>query len=287
MTNNAIKPDVSDRKYFFMTPHIVLAKCRDAYDFTLWSVIKTIAGESGECILPTNDLAKLCGCSHGKIVSSRAYLITAGLLTGECRRDPGFPQPVWHLQIPDLWPENVAWRAELTGWRAYITAIENTRLAQKSRHLVTAFNEEPSPGDGGGSPGDGGGSPGDGSSGLYEERPSPGDGMPSPGDAIKIVPIEASSVKEKKEELGGQTPKEVWNIALPQLRLQMTKSTYETWMRDTACVDYTANLFTIATTNAYAKDWLTLRLRPIIRRTLTAITGNPVDVTFTGGDHGT
>jgi chromosomal replication initiator protein len=75
-------------------------------------------------------------------------------------------------------------------------------------------------------------------------------------------------------------PCDVWEIARSQLRLQMTKSTYETWVRDTCCLAYEDGAFVIGVPNAYARDWLSLRLRPLIKRTLTSITGRAVDITF-------
>jgi chromosomal replication initiator protein len=74
--------------------------------------------------------------------------------------------------------------------------------------------------------------------------------------------------------------REIWDIARSQLRLQMTKSTYDTWVRDTHCVAQEDNHYVVAVTNAYAKDWLSVRLRPLIKRTLTSIVGHAVDVTF-------
>jgi chromosomal replication initiator protein len=75
-------------------------------------------------------------------------------------------------------------------------------------------------------------------------------------------------------------PREVWEIARSQLRLQMTRSTYETWVRDTECLAYEDGAFVIGVPNAYARDWLSLRLRPLIKRTLVSIIGRAVDVTF-------
>lgn len=82
------------------------------------------------------------------------------------------------------------------------------------------------------------------------------------------------------ETLIAREPKEIWEIARSQLRLQMTKSTYETWVRDTACIAHEDGAFVVAVSNAYAKDWLSLRLRPTIKRTLANIVGHAVDVTF-------
>lgn len=100
----------NDRKYFIQVPQLVFALCRTPYDFTLWNVIKMIAGETSECILSTSDLADLAMMSTGKVSDSRAYLIEVGLLKGKCYREKGYPQPVWHLRIPDIWLENIKWR---------------------------------------------------------------------------------------------------------------------------------------------------------------------------------
>ena len=75
-------------------------------------------------------------------------------------------------------------------------------------------------------------------------------------------------------------PKEIWEIARSQLRLQMTKSTYDTWVRDTSCLAFEDGAFVIGVANGYAKDWLSMRLRPVIKRTLTSILGQAVDVSF-------
>jgi len=75
-------------------------------------------------------------------------------------------------------------------------------------------------------------------------------------------------------------PKEIWDIARSQLRLQLPRSTYETWVRDTTCLAYEDGAFVIGVANAYAKDWLSLRLRPLIKRALVGIIGQAVDVTF-------
>lgn len=77
-----------------------------------------------------------------------------------------------------------------------------------------------------------------------------------------------------------RSPKEVWETARSHLRLQLPRSTYETWVRDTTCLAHEDGAFVIGVSNAYAKDWLSLRLRPLIKRTLAGIVGHAVDVTF-------
>jgi chromosomal replication initiator protein len=76
------------------------------------------------------------------------------------------------------------------------------------------------------------------------------------------------------------TPREAWEIARSQLRLQMTKGTYETWIRDTVCLASEDNAFVIGCPNAYTREWLSIRLRSLIKKTLVSIVGHAVEVSF-------
>lgn len=78
----------------------------------------------------------------------------------------------------------------------------------------------------------------------------------------------------------GRSAKEVWEIARSHLRLQLPQSTYDTWVRDTACLAHEDGAFIIGVNNAYAREWLQLRLRRLIKQTLVSIVGHAVDVTF-------
>jgi chromosomal replication initiator protein len=60
----------------------------------------------------------------------------------------------------------------------------------------------------------------------------------------------------------------------------MTKGAYETWVRDTTFIAHEDHAFVIGVPNAYARDWLSVRLRPVIKRTLAGIVGQAVDVNF-------
>ncbi len=110
--NNRVKNDSGDHHYFTQTPRIVWAYSRTPYDLALWQTIKDIAGDNGECFISTPDLAVLAMMSAGQCHESRAYLLKCGLLTGDVRKDPGYPLAVWHLSIPDLWEKSTAWSAK-------------------------------------------------------------------------------------------------------------------------------------------------------------------------------
>jgi len=75
-------------------------------------------------------------------------------------------------------------------------------------------------------------------------------------------------------------PEQVWQAALGELQLQLTKSTFDTWLRDTDYLSYEDGVFVIGVENAYAKDWLENRLLSTIKRTLTGVTGRATEVRF-------
>lgn len=134
---NNVEQDFTDRKYFVMVPRIVLAMCEGPHEYILWSVIKDIAGDDRECYLSTEDLATLSMMSTGSVSKYRKSLVEKGLLRGEIRRDPGYPQPVWHLQIPDLWPRNVDW------------SMKHKKIKERIAHKKSLHLVKPSAGEGG------------------------------------------------------------------------------------------------------------------------------------------
>jgi chromosomal replication initiator protein len=75
-------------------------------------------------------------------------------------------------------------------------------------------------------------------------------------------------------------PHEIWQAALGELQLQMTKATYDTWVKNTELVSHEDGTFIIGTQNTYAVDWLQNRLHATIKRTLAGLVGHSVEVRF-------
>jgi chromosomal replication initiator protein len=73
---------------------------------------------------------------------------------------------------------------------------------------------------------------------------------------------------------------QVWPAALGELELQMTQATFDTWLRNSRLMKYEKGLFVIGVKSGYAKDWLENRLLATIKRTLTRLTGQTVEVRF-------
>ena len=72
----------------------------------------------------------------------------------------------------------------------------------------------------------------------------------------------------------------IWETALGELQLQMTKATFDTWVKQTSVLAYEDGTFIIGVQNGYAKDWLENRLAGSIKRTLTSILNRSVEVKF-------
>lgn len=159
-----VKDRSNEHLYFTVTPRLVWALCEDPDEYTFWCVVKDIAGEDGECILAREDLAALAMISAGKASLCRESLIRKKLLDGEFRRDPGYPQAVWHLSIPDFWEANTRWARKYPKIADRIGFKKAQMLALKqSRKEASAGDgsKEASAGDRGVSPDDGGISPDD------------------------------------------------------------------------------------------------------------------------------
>jgi len=72
----------------------------------------------------------------------------------------------------------------------------------------------------------------------------------------------------------------LWRDALVHLQRQMTKQTFDTWLKPTEVLDYRDREFVIDAKSAFAKDWLENRLIKTIEAALTSVAGEPIRVRF-------
>ncbi len=75
-------------------------------------------------------------------------------------------------------------------------------------------------------------------------------------------------------------PTEVWQAALGELQLQMTRDTFNTWLKPTRCISYEDGTLIIGVENGYVKEWLSNRLLTTIQRTVTSLVGRTIEVKF-------
>ena len=76
------------------------------------------------------------------------------------------------------------------------------------------------------------------------------------------------------------TADQIWQAALRELQLQMTKATFDTWVKNTRAISHEEGIFVIGVPNDLARDWLENRLLTTVERTLVGIIGHPVEVKF-------
>jgi len=72
----------------------------------------------------------------------------------------------------------------------------------------------------------------------------------------------------------------LWETALTELRLQMTKATFDTWLVGSRLVSADDGTCIIAVCSEYARVWLENRLKSVVARTLAAVLGHEVEVQF-------
>ncbi len=73
---------------------------------------------------------------------------------------------------------------------------------------------------------------------------------------------------------------QAWQAALGELQLQLTKPTFDTWVKNTFVISWEDGTFLVGVHNGYAKDWLENRLLTTMKRTLSSIVGKTVEIRF-------
>ncbi len=71
-----------------------------------------------------------------------------------------------------------------------------------------------------------------------------------------------------------------WQAATGQLQMEMSKASFETWVRSTEVLSYEDHKFTIGVQNAFARDWLEKRLTSTVERLLSGLMEGPQHVEF-------
>jgi chromosomal replication initiator protein len=73
---------------------------------------------------------------------------------------------------------------------------------------------------------------------------------------------------------------QIWQAAQEELRFQLSKPSYETWLKNASLVGREKNDFKIGVPTKLAKDWLEDRYSAMIKETLSAIVSGDVSVAF-------
>jgi chromosomal replication initiator protein len=84
-------------------------------------------------------------------------------------------------------------------------------------------------------------------------------------------------------------PDQIWSAVQEELRFQLAKPSYETWLKNTSLLSAEGGIFRVGVPSKLAKDWLEDRFAGLIQETLQAVTGTEVEVDFvvSASDHHT
>lgn len=77
-----------------------------------------------------------------------------------------------------------------------------------------------------------------------------------------------------------RSAREIWETALGQLQIQVTRVNYDTWLKDTTGVTFEDDLFVVGAATAFACEWLEKRMQTMIRNALGNVLGHTVHVRF-------
>jgi len=78
-----------------------------------------------------------------------------------------------------------------------------------------------------------------------------------------------------------RSPQQIWQAALGELQIQVSKPNYQTWLSKTHGLSYQDEQFVIGVPNTFVAEYLDTNQRSLIEKVLTGITRQEIDVQFT------
>jgi chromosomal replication initiator protein len=76
------------------------------------------------------------------------------------------------------------------------------------------------------------------------------------------------------------TAQRVWDAALGQLQIHVTRPNYDTWLKDTRGLRIEDGCFVVGVPTEFVKEWLGSRMRGLVSQTIGGILGQPTEVSF-------
>lgn len=77
-----------------------------------------------------------------------------------------------------------------------------------------------------------------------------------------------------------ESAKDIWEAALGELQLQLSRTNFDTWLKDTVGLSYQGDQFVVGVPSTFSIEWLEKRLNSLIQKTLIGIIGDEVSVRF-------
>jgi chromosomal replication initiator protein len=76
------------------------------------------------------------------------------------------------------------------------------------------------------------------------------------------------------------TAQRIWNTALGQLQIHITRPNYDTWLKDTEGLRVEPGIFVVGVPTEFVKEMLATRMRSLVSQTIGRILGRSTDVVF-------
>jgi chromosomal replication initiator protein len=80
--------------------------------------------------------------------------------------------------------------------------------------------------------------------------------------------------------MGLKSAQRIWETALGELQLQVSKQNYRTWLEKTVGLSYEDNTFTIGAPNTFTTEYLDKKLRSLVEKTLIGLTTDDIKLVF-------
>ena len=77
-----------------------------------------------------------------------------------------------------------------------------------------------------------------------------------------------------------RSAQEIWDAALGELQIQVTKPNYRTWLEKTVGLSYQDNQFVVGVPNTFVAEYLDQNQRSLIEKTLIGLTHPDIKVLF-------
>jgi hypothetical protein len=76
------------------------------------------------------------------------------------------------------------------------------------------------------------------------------------------------------------TPERAWQAAIDNLQMEMSRGTFETWVKPVRLEDFKEDTFVIGCMNSYGRDWLADRLTTTLVRFLSGVMNRDIKIRF-------
>src|SRR5438046_4906359 len=74
--------------------------------------------------------------------------------------------------------------------------------------------------------------------------------------------------------------RQLWQTALGQLQLLMTRAKYETWLKHSEGLGFDGDVLRVGVHSPFTQEALATRFAPLVRRTLASVVGQPMEVRY-------